>query len=400
MFVRSKERLFKKFNILQNEFKNKQKIKNGKLTTHTKNAVLNLCNTKIPNNQNDLLNLGPNFVPSLKHISYMDIIATTESFALKLEYNSKIENAQDLRKNVLKELKMGKKISQNLTREQRKALKDIKEHKLVDIYPFVKGNGFVRIEHEKALERIRDQIGQTKGLSEDPTSSYAIKIKTYLSQLNKKQRFSKTEYDSIYPSDPIPPRMYGLIKAHKPEKAYPMRIVVSTIGTPIYVISNYLVKTIQPILNKNKTCLKTSFDFINKANSWNVDENEVQVSFVVINLYPSTPLNEASLILIDHLNKDDSYRCSTKLTISETKTLIELCLHRCYFLWNKEIHELKNSGPIGLSFMVVLTESFLQHHEENAFKIAKTLNPPLDLKSYLRYVDDSHARSKKQRNLK
>ncbi|XP_065662793.1 uncharacterized protein LOC136085418 [Hydra vulgaris] len=325
MFIRSKERLFKKFNILQNEFKNKQKIKNGKLTTHTKNAVLNLCNTEIPNNQNDLLNLGPNFVPSLKHIPYMDTIATTESFTLKLEYNNKIENAQGLRKNVLKELKMGKKISQNLTREQRKALKEIKENKLVDIYPFDKGNGFVRIEHEKALEKIRDQIGQTKVLSEDPTS----------------------KYDSIYPSDPIPLRMYGLIKAHKPEKAYPYE------------------------------------------NSY---ENEVQVSFDVINLYPSIPLKEATLILIDQLNKDDSYRCSTKLTISETKTLIELCLHRCYFLWNNEIHELENSGPIGLSFMVVLAESFLQHHKENAFKIAKKLNPPLDLKSYLRYVDDSHAR--------
>ncbi|XP_065667816.1 uncharacterized protein LOC136088087 [Hydra vulgaris] len=161
----------------KNEFKNKQKIKNGNLTSHTKNAVLNLCDTKIPNNQNDLLKLGPNFVPSLKHIPYMDIIATTELFALKLEYNNKIENAQDLRKNALKELKMGKKISQNLTREQRKALKEIKENKLVKIYPFVKGNGFVRIEHEKALERIRDQIGQTKVSSEDPIFSYALKIK-------------------------------------------------------------------------------------------------------------------------------------------------------------------------------------------------------------------------------
>ena len=34
-----------------------------------------------------------------------------------------------------------------------------------------------------------------------------------------------------YPSDPLPPRMYGTIKAHKSEKNYPMRIVVSTIGT-------------------------------------------------------------------------------------------------------------------------------------------------------------------------
>ena len=42
--------------------------------------------------------------------------------------------------------------------------------------------------------------------------------------------------------------------------------------------------------------------------------------------------------------------------------------------------------------MIILEESFLQFHEENAFNIAMTLNPPLHLKSFLRYVDDSHVR--------
>ena len=42
--------------------------------------------------------------------------------------------------------------------------------------------------------------------------------------------------------------------------------------------------------------------------------------------------------------------------------------------------------------MVIHAESFLQYHEENALKNVMTLNPPLDLKSYLKYVDDSHAR--------
>jgi hypothetical protein len=80
-----------------------------------------------------------------------------------------------------------------------------------------------------------------------------MKIKVQLSKLNKKGRLTKDEYQQIYPSDPIPPRMYGVVKAHKPEKLYPMRIVVSTIDTPNYGISNYLVKLIQPILNENPT---------------------------------------------------------------------------------------------------------------------------------------------------
>ncbi|XP_065680468.1 uncharacterized protein LOC136094457 [Hydra vulgaris] len=200
MFIKSKERLIKKFKILQSEFiYNKS---NKKLTKYTKNVILNLCDTKIPENQIDLLNLGPHFAPSLRSIPYMDIITITESSDLKLEYNKEIETAQNLRKNVLRELKMGKTINHNLTRDQRKAFKEIIQDKKIDIYPFDKGIRFERIEHDKAIEKIREQIGPTKIISIDPTLSYAARIKSFLSKLNKKQRFSNDEYESVYPSDP------------------------------------------------------------------------------------------------------------------------------------------------------------------------------------------------------
>ncbi|XP_065658082.1 uncharacterized protein LOC136082593 [Hydra vulgaris] len=168
-----------------------------------------------------------------------------------------------------------------------------------------------------------------------------------------------------------------------------MRVVVSTIGTPCYGISNYLVRKIQLVLNENPIRLKI---FINKTKSWLIDKHEIQVSFDIANLYPSIPLKEATLVLLNQLNKSVSFKNSTKLTLNETKQLIEPCLFRCYFLWNGEIHELENSGPIGLSFMVVLAESFLQNHEEKAVKMAMTMIPSIDIKSFHRYVDDSHAR--------
>ena len=92
-----------------------------------------------------------------------------------------------------------KKKKKNLTREQRKALKEIKENNLVDIYLFDKGNGFVRIEHDKALEKICEQIGPTRVLSEDPTSSYAVKIKTFpnLIKNNVFQKLSTIVYIQV-----------------------------------------------------------------------------------------------------------------------------------------------------------------------------------------------------------
>ena len=56
----------------------------------------------------------------------MDIITTTECSSLKLEYENKISEAQILRKDVLRVLKMAKPIGDNLTTMQRKAITDIK----------------------------------------------------------------------------------------------------------------------------------------------------------------------------------------------------------------------------------------------------------------------------------
>ena len=53
---------------------------------------------------------------------------------------------------------------------------------------------------------------------------------------------------------------------------------------------------------------------------------------------------------------------------------------------------LKDSGPIGLSIMVVMTEGFLQVLEANAIEDALHLQPPLTPLSFFRYVDDSHSR--------
>ena len=153
-----------------------------------------------------LLNLGPKFVPNVKHIPYLDIISTTESPSLKLEYNGNIENAQTLRRDVLRLLKTYKPPIDNLTRSQRKALKEIMEDTSRSICPFDKGTGFVRIKNENAITKIRDQIGNTQIIDEDPTKAFAQKIRSNFCKLNKKGRFAKSEYEKLYPSVPIPLR--------------------------------------------------------------------------------------------------------------------------------------------------------------------------------------------------
>ena len=68
------------------------------------------------------------------------------------------------------------------------------------------------------------------------------------------------------------------------------------------------------------------------------------------------------------------------------------------FLFNNLIWKLYNSGPIGLSIMVVLSECYLQRLKEKCIALSFALN--ISPKTVKRYVDDSHARfANKQKSL-
>ena len=66
-----------------------------------------------------------------------------------------------------------------------------------------------------------------------------------------------------------------------------MRAIASTIGTPSYGISQYLVELTQPTLNKSKYKITNSSSFVNEAKNWLVKRDEVQVSYHIVNLHPS-----------------------------------------------------------------------------------------------------------------
>ena len=80
----------------------------------------------------------------------------------------------------------------------------------------------VRIKKSDAIKKINEQIGNTEIINKDPTPKLARKFQATLRRLKQEDKFTDTEYKQLYPSDPVPPRMYGALKAHKPEKNYPM----------------------------------------------------------------------------------------------------------------------------------------------------------------------------------
>ena len=148
----------------------------------------------------------------------------------------------------------------------------------ISIHPFDKGTIFVVIKEEDAIRKAEEQIGKSKIIDHDSTPTLVKIFQKELAKLRKENKFDNKTYFKLYPSDAIPPRLYGLIKAHKPEKkklSYPMRTIVSTIGTAPYGTSKYLVDIIQPTLNKNKHRLINSSSFVNETATRETTQEEI-----------------------------------------------------------------------------------------------------------------------------
>ena len=79
---------------------------------------------------------------------------------------------------------------------------------------------------------------------------------------------------------------------HKPDKNYLMKRIVVTIGAVPYETSKYLIDIIQPTLNENENQVINSKSFENEAKTWHTNQLEIQVSYDVVNLYPSVPIDK------------------------------------------------------------------------------------------------------------
>ena len=218
-FLKKKKQLIDKYNSLLDKYSQHSNYK----TSLIKPVILNLTNEEIPEHYESLLNLGSKFVPTNKNLPFMDIITSTKSCALDMEHNHKENEAETLRQNVSNILQknLNLKIRSNLKKDERRALKELQKNDKIRVHEFDKGCGFAIVTNDTAKEKVEEQLGKATKAKIDPTSRLTNKIQKKLCNLRKENKFTNKTYFELYPSDPIPPRLYGTIKVINQEKTFP-----------------------------------------------------------------------------------------------------------------------------------------------------------------------------------
>ena len=192
---------------------------------------------------------------------------------------------------------------------------------------------------------------------------------------------------------------YGLTKVHK--SGYPIRPIISTIGTYNYNASNYLTKVLTSTLKPTfKYVVKDSFDFINKLSQIKLEEGECLISFDVESLFTNVPIDETIEIIKNscfklksnsnqiRANAKDDSRYEGKLDEMKFEVFEKLyrkCLQESVFMFNNKLYKQINGVSMGNKLGPITSDAFMNNFEIKHMKKLRELG----VKHWFRYVDDT-----------
>ena len=121
----------------------------------------------------------------------------------------------------------------------------------------------------------------------------------------------------------------SLPKVLKP--GYLLRPIISFIDSPTYMLSKHLAQTLKPLVGNTDFTVKKSLDFCDQIKHAEDDE---LVSFDVISLFTSIPVELAIQVATDVLSKDDTLHDRTAIPVEDIVALSRFLLVKTNFKYN------------------------------------------------------------------
>jgi hypothetical protein len=222
----------------------------------------------------------------------------------------------------------------------------------------------------------------------DPSKTTVNRINKKLKSLKDQDKLNKRTYDQIRPKDATIAKFYGLPKIHKDNN--PLRPIVSLPGSPTYNLSKYLADILKPLVSTSPHSVKNVNAFLSKIKDIHVEPDEIMISFDVVSLFTSIPLDTARLITEKLLTNNTSWQIKTELNRQDILDLLDLCLSTELCFQNNYYRQISGT-PMGSPLSSFLAEAVMQDLKSKAV----TNND--DIKTWDGNVDDVLANVKKDK---
>jgi len=257
----------------------------------------------------------------------------------------------------------------------------IKQHPEILVTRADKGNVTVALNYKKYLTQMEDILSDKSTyevVNYDPSKKIINSLVTIISGWKQKEYIDIHTYRRIYCGDGNLPRAYGLPKIHKPN--CPLRIIVSTINSPLYSLSVFLKDILYESLDKSVGFVANSYQLTKELIDFKMEPNYKLVSLDVISLFTNVPIELA----MESIEKRwSSISRMTLIPLKEFLSAVEFVLNSTFFTFNNTCYKQIFGTPMGSPLSPLIADLVLQDLEISAIN-----NLPFHPPFYYRYVDD------------
>ncbi|CAF3764573.1 unnamed protein product [Rotaria sp. Silwood1] len=288
-----------------------------------------------------------------------------------------------------------KKRIRNISDDEFHALKSLRNNHNIVICRADKGNCIVILDKKDYIEKINQilELKQFKNAKDSSLTEKENSMNEYIVKLHKDNVIDKETYWKIRSTSSSYATMYGQPKVHKTN--YPLRPIISSIGSYNYNLSKYLYQIIKDNRpNQSSSFVKNSFEFVKKITGIKDNTNQIMVSFDVDNLYTNVPVHEAIEITLDMIFKKSSSP-PIPFNRSQFKQLLEYAVCNVPFRFLDKIFLQIDGVAMGSPLGPILADLFMSNLEQKLNKFST--NKPL---TWIRYVDDIFCIFKTNQNIK
>lgn len=177
----------------------------------------------------------------------------------------------------------------------------------------------------------------------DPINKILSSLRELLNRWRKKGFISISTAKRLVHSNGILPRAYGLPKIHK--NNVPLRIIISSINSPLHSFATYLHKILFDSLPKPNNHITNSYELVNKLKNFYIDDHVDLISLDVASLFTNVPYN---LISGGIAKRWHFLEPNTSIPYNEFLIALRLILDSTFFRFNNVIYK-QIFGTPGLS---------------------------------------------------
>lgn len=352
-----------------------------------KKAIINISETHIPEDIQLALSLGPRFTFPPPHDKFSLTVLFDDMNSDVYDYFpdcTKIEATKHIH------LSIEKLISRyTLSKEQiwllyiyYRTRKFFTRHSGLVVAKSDKGKHTVVLDKDVYIEKVNKLV-----LTNDYIKLHNFQIESLINKNNEitTEMLESKIIESKHPlhmTHATPAKFYGLIKIHK--KEYPARPITAACGSPGFRMAKFMAKILQDIFDDKGHHVKNSVEFVEKLENMNIEEDECMVSFDVVSMFTSIPIN---LVLSIVSSRGDSIERKYNMKMEFTARILTFLLRDCaIFLWQDNYYKQADSLAMGSPLSPIFANIVMS-------EILRVSLPrlPKQPKIMCVYVDDSFA---------